>query len=660
MTSSFVTILLASLSCACARKLQAVAPVSSFDLFACLEDIVETTIFPNSAVISLPEQACLNRIQNLTGPSFKDILDDLDNFVYYSLARMQGYVTVLAFKPGGWVQRIEYGEYSSIGVYIVIVPDEKCLSAQIEHLKSRQKLNPRARFLLALLRSSSQKIVTSVFSELWEDKIFNVALIQKGKAQNIEIYSWFPFKSSSQCTDVQAELIDEWSPNREKRLLKGSQIFQSKIPRNLHKCPLFASLIYWKYYAEFIDEYDNIAKVTRRTYTRGLELELFRIIAQALNMTPNFVYPDNCHDNWGYFDTRGKSCGVLGDVKDNRANVCFAGIQKNNDYYETYLESTWSYFESGFFWFVRCPRYNPQWEGIPKMVPPLTWVAVLSVNFSAAIFLCILGKRTRIFALDEWETLSRFPNCCQTVILVMLNSCTDKPPRSDLIRLFFLILLYYAFAFNLIFQTVLTQRLIDPGKESQVSNLEEIIKRNLEIKLIDGHQYIFQYSTEIEEEMLKRYTICKRGPGECAELTSRFGDVATIMDNKMFQEMEYVFLDEDNGPLICRLSDRIMPYRVSMYATKGLPLLERINDIIARVLAGGLLDYIWGQYVAEMRREVKFRPPADEVITYEVFNLEHVYVAFILVVFGLTVSVISLFFECCIYKCKQCKHKAKK
>ncbi|KAJ9586514.1 hypothetical protein L9F63_019840 [Diploptera punctata] len=371
-------------------------------------------------------------------------------------------------------------------------------------------------------------------------------------------------------------------------------------------------------------------------------------------MTPEYIDPRNGTLIWGDFFENGGSYGILGDAKENRANISFAGLAKNTDQYEYYLESTVSYQESGFYWFVRCPRDSAQWKGLGKMFTPLNWATLWLVYISSAFLLWILSKRARMYELVEWKNFEKFLNCCQVVLVILLNSSTVRAPRTNLIRVFFLLMMFYGFSFNIIFQTIFTQRLIDPGKEKQVSNLEELVKSDLKITLLQGHEGIFRHPDNLEKEVISKYSSCIDGVEPCAARVANFGDTATVMDNKMFMEMEHKFMDERHESLLCRLSEMIMPYRISMYVTKGLPLLDTIDDIILHAVEAGLLEHWWGIEVAAMRRNAEFHSYRD-LISYQVFTLNHLYVAFLLVIIGYLLSIIAFIYE--IYYFKHVKRR---
>ena len=489
--------------------------------------------------------------------------------------------SLLIYKPRMSQEKINCSICSKNIIYVIVIPDHRHLHCQITHLESNKLWNPRGRFVIVLVESSSTKTMMNLLSELWQYKVLNSVVIQVGISNTVDIYTWFPFRSPEHCTDIKViDLIDKWLPNNGGMFLNSSEIFPNKISKNLHKCPLVASVVYWKYYVEFYYKYDIRKHRVHRIFNKGLEVELFRIISRELNMTPTFIEPVDHKLVWGALNEIGESTGVLGDAKDSRANISIAGLPKNTDEYEQHLESTISYQESGFYWYVRCPRDNAHWKGLALMFTPLNWAVLMLVNFAAAVLLWSLGKRAKILELVEWKNWESFLSCYQIVLVIMLNSSTVRAPQTTLIRVFFLLIMYYAFAFNLIFQTVFTQRLIDPGKEYQVSNLKELLKSDIKITLLRGHEGIFRNPDNLEQQVFSKFSFCEGGIDPCIVRLVTFGDAATVMDNKMFQEVEHKYMDEKHEPFLCRLNGMIMPYRVSMYVTRGLPLLERMDDII--------------------------------------------------------------------------------
>ena len=614
------------------------------NLIHCLKSVLEEIIIrENSLLITLPDIDCLNISQS----SFSEYTKYLDAILYDSLQRIHKELPSVVYKPLHSVKKKDDSFYSKNEIYLFLTLDQSCFSSQIQFLKSQINWNNKGKFILILPERMSHKVVENLLSQLWKFKIVNVIVIQNGVG-SVDIYTWFPYRSENRCTDIKAELIDTWLPDKGGHFTKRSNKFPNKIPKNLHLCPLVASVIYWQYYAEFYAEFNLETKTVRRVFNKGLEIVLFQIISQKLNMTPKIIEPQFHVDSWGQLNEMENSTGILGDAKDDRANISIAGLPKNTGSLEKYLDSTVSYQESGFYWYIRCPRFNPHWEGLANLLPPLNLAVVLSVNISAAVLFWILGRSSQ----GERKILGSFSSCCQMVFLIMLNSCTHNVPRTNIVRAFFLFLLYYAFLFNTIFQTLLTQRLIDPGKERRVTNLEEIINSGINISLLYGHEGIFRNPDTLEKQVLSRYSFCKGGVKACASKVAFEGDAVTVMDNKMYQEIQHNYLDEINGPLLCRLNDMIMPYRISMYVTKGFPLLERIDDIILTTVEAGLLEHWWSIYLAEIRRKIRFRGK-EEIISYEEFTLAHLYVVFIIIHVGFAFSVLLFLCEICLSRAKK-------
>jgi hypothetical protein len=516
----------------------------------------------------------------------------------------------------------------------------KFISSQVQHLQVIEAGNPKGVYLVVLLNDGKMNgdIITEVLSTLWEWKVLEVIVVTESLSgqdgvrnvdTHVDLFSWFPFQSPSHCTRVtDVVLMDQWVNGA---FVKNSNLFPKKITRNLNQCPMVASTIGWGDLVIPSGEADSGNPDPRKAYEDGLEVILYKTVAEAFNMSTAFIEPLPSYGNvWGDYNHADNTyTGVIGDAKFGRSNVSFCGLAKNF-FFETHIDSTHSYLESGFNWYVQCARPRPRWQVFVRTFALSVWAVLILTFFSVVIVTWSIARFPN--ERRECADYRSFVGTFQALLAVLLNVGVNRMPLTLRLRGFFCVWVWSSFALTTVFQTYFTSFLVDPGLEKQVSDVEELLASDLILTFDNGYIYLFADLEEREKQILDRWVSCP-GFEACSRRTATVGDAATVLDFQNFDAYKHQFLDENGDSLLCRLPGKISGYLIAMFMQKGNPLFGPVNNMILRIMEAGLVDFWWSQSV-ERKKLSRNRETEVASITYFVFSMSHLYVAFTFLLLG--------------------------
>jgi len=523
--------------------------------------------------------------------------------------------------------------------------------SQVRNLQEIEAGNPKGVYLVILLNASkvNREMIINLLASLWEWKVLDVIVMVEAEYQRsgvrdietkLDLFTWFPFQSPGDCTRVtNVVLMDQWENGH---FAKNTDLFPQKITRNLNRCPLMASTMNWGSLVTPPFESTSEGNGPKVTYKEGLEVIVYRNILEAFNMTASFKIHEKIYAQvWGDYDpVKNTYTGVIGDAKFGRSNISFCGLPKNY-FFEEQIDSTHSYVESGFHWYVQCARPRPRWQVFVKTFALPVWACLILAFVAFAIVMWSLAK----FPDERQEPTHyrSFVGTLQALMAVFLNVSVNRLPVKFFLRLFFCLWIWSSFALTTVFQTYFTSYLVDPGHEKQVSDVEELLASILTLTFDNGYGDLFHGTDERAKLILSRHVPCPDFEA-CARRTATLGDAATILDFENFGVFKYKFVDENGDSLLCRLPDKISGYQITMFMQKGNPLFRPVDGVILRLMEAGLVDFWWSMIVYRQKFTTK-KESADEPITFFVFSLSHLYMAFTFLALGLCLGILVFILE---------------
>jgi hypothetical protein len=606
------------------------------------------------------------------------MMNDLEDDLTLELHEMAFQPVVVFSKSGSTISSVDE-ERRSHGSYIIVAYGEKegdviqDVTRKLDLLRGSVSWNPRARFVVTAAVTNEQyesqataKRLLEIFAS-W--KILNVIVILNAsqlqvnehnseminniQIQKFDIYTWFPYQAPNRCWTVDdVILLDSWIVEGNGRFTKNINLFSDKIKHNLHGCPLTAATFPVDFVVgpyRYLDTNDFTNSGTSYvTYDSGIELRFIKLVAEELKLTLRFLPPPPNNEKWGNLTDEFKFTGLLGDVVYERADIGFGAWPLHPTLLEI-VDATKSYYRDDWVWWVPCAKKVPRWKSISMVFLPETWSAVLiSIFFAVVVILCLVKCEK-----TEHKLYRNCVNCVSIVWATVLGVATPHMPNTISVRIFFISWIWYCLAINMIFQTLLTSFLIEPGLLHQMNSIGEILASKLKYGYNQWFDIVVQDSGySLSKTILQNRVECSEGnEPPCLDWVA-YHDNFSLLCSKTL--LDYVltreYLDIHGKPLICQAGGLFFPLNYVTYMAKGNPLLNRFDEMITRVLESGIAGK-WiesGLYLQRVHAGITGRKTlAGE---YSTLSLEHAQSIFAILLLGLAFSVVVFFLELSYYK----------
>jgi hypothetical protein len=544
-------------------------------------------------------------------------------------------------------------------VYIVLISghDVSNIATDLIHqltvLERMIYLNKRASFFVVMTNSFEfpRQLAEKVIEKLWKEcKIVDVLLlipvarhdlknenrISHGKSV-FNFYTWFPFHSSGN----EVVLLDEFYVDTEVESLYNSNLLPNKIPRKFQNHnTLSAWTTEMKPTTLLVRNTTDEMNKTHLEY-KGPEIDIFKLTLGHLNLSYEYkVYASK---------TRVKHA-ILTGLSSGDYDIMF-GSAPLHEKILAYGEPSISYYESGFKWYVPCPAATPRLKKISQIFSPTVWLIFIITFVVVIAVMWLLAKRHNVTEIKAYKTVS---NCAYNVWSTAMNVSASQPSTTSMRNLFFL-WVCFCYGISTVFQTFFTSCLINPGFETQVENLEDLLSSGLEYGY-DINLYNFFFGSNAKDQGMNG----DFHPIDCSDVEACFlrvvngDDFATLQTEFMAMYFATIYLPK--GSLLCTLRDNFRVIDTVMYFPKGSHFLIPINGVIRRIIEAGLMNKFVGDITELWRVQkhslavpgyvVKDRSVGD----YFVFKMSHLQIAFWCLALGLGLSTVCLLLEILCYR----------
>lgn len=537
------------------------------------------------------------------------------------------------------------------------------IRGQLIRLKSNSAWNARAYFVVIIMqpgglpsqnRTIAEAQMVQVFAEFWKYNVIDVIVLLQStklfhsrKTSTIEVYTWFPYSETGRCAHViDYVLLDVWTTNQDGvgNFIHNSSLFPPKIPKYFPGCPFRVSTFVSEPFVMYssYNEDDNAV-----TYKGGLEIEFLQMIQKATNITIVFREPPS-DGKWGVLLGNGSWTGVLREVIEGASDVALGGL-----YYRCHItdmiECSTPYIYDALFWYVPCAQPNPRWASLSRVFKLSLWLGFIVGYITVSIITWAVVQICNTFATAENESsaYANMAKCFLNLWAVILGvSVTENIPQKAVIRTVFLLWVVYSLAVNTVYQTFLTSYMVDPGLQHQISSVSELLDSRLEYGIYSSFDSLMP---DLRSKLYDRRQICE-DIEDCARRLAAKGDFAFLYSKINTDYMTAVrFVDSNGHPLFCHMHESFSQQYVTLSVQRGSPMLRRYNDVIQRVVEGGLLDQCW--------KVIKFKATllAAKNLTVTVgdftpLSTEHLQSAFYVLILGCVISLVSFSVEVFFYK----------
>ena len=547
------------------------------------------------------------------------------------------------------------------GSYIILIPDGNIESLILEisglvldgENRFTKFFNSEARFVVAGANEYTLSQQTHIFDFFSYYRIYNCIIVSQvhdeigkvysrptnvnevGKGTKFGVYTWFPYQSSDQCTEVNdITLLDSWVISAQGHFAQNTDLFPGKISNNLNRCPM-KSLVFdgrWDFTTICVNiEYSN-GTVVR--FIEGLEIELLRVVLQQMNMTLALV--TESEKIVGEYIMR----SIFG-----KDYYIIVGNVGNDLLSNPFFSSTNTYYIMTIRWYVPCSVKYPRWSSIFRILSVELWLFLIILTLTAAILTTLVGRYS---CTSEWQGYKTLTSSLTNILAVSLGVSVSTMPRTPSLRSLFLAWVCFSLAFSTVFQAFLTTFLIDSGYKTPVHYMDELFASGIKLAYPEDSNSFFEENVGLESLEVQRNRVKCPSYVECVNWAMYHKNVSVLMGDK-FVEEHYAkgdFVGEISEPLLCSLEDGVIySYGQSMVMYYGDPLMTRVNEIVDRVVEAGLHIFWNSLRMNQMKiysHKIAIIHPLDE---YYSFNLYHMQPAFNLLLMGWCLSAICLIFD---------------
>ena len=576
---------------------------------------------------------------------------------------------VNVYRPEDLSDQITDDHLTIIHNYIIFTwPEEvhgdviEALVSQLENLMSVGSWNPRARFLVVVTESDTrptQLLAPLICETMWaKNRIINVVVmvpnsddvLMDGDIRSLDLYTWFPYTTTSCVEPRQVIRIDQCLPDNNGQRSRNKSLFPNKIPNNLRGCSIRVSAAELKPNVILTNSYKNSDGNTVYNY-RGLEIEYLLLLAEATNLTVEFLSPieGEMHE---------KSVDALVAMSTGTSDVT-VGHFPLNLVMIPFADPTVTILFDTLRWYVPCPRPVSRMGKILGAFTVSVWfnIAVVFI-LTALVFWRSANVPYSRMVVTESQSYREVHRCLYIVWALSLGVSVPKKPRTLKLRAFFSLFLFHCFVVGTLFQATFVSFLVNPGYHTAISNFDELVETGLhygQIKSLESFMHMINYS---EHDRFRSHIDCS-DHHKCLQRLFVDGDITvfTPMIDAVYV-LSHMGMSQ-NRKLLCALNDNVFPLDFAMYLTKGHPPLHLFNVVIRRCMEAGLVLKYWNDmiFLIHLQHAADSKEPSCVVCNdmYFVFTLSHVKVAFVILFWGFILSAIVFVIELA-YKCRSERH----
>lgn len=621
---------------------------------ACLRSIIRRNFMPGETVlVSLPNNGCpgsetLQKCDNV----------QLVDFVLENVHREELW-SVQVYRPDALTLQMADEHFSIIHSYILFTwPEEvrgdviESLVFQLENLRSVATWSPRARFIVVVAANDTrptQLLALMICQTLWSiNRIANVVvlapnsdvLLHHAEVHILDLYTWFPYERSTCTEPTRVVRIDQCLPDNNGQSSSRKSLFPNKIPNNFQGCPIRVSVSELiPYVFSTLNYMDSDGNVVYNY--RGLEIEYLLLLTEAINLTIVFLPPAEG-------SMRDVRMQQLVEVSSGTADVAIGHFPLNLVLIP-FAEPTVAIVFDKLTWYIPCPRPVSRMEKVMGVFTVSVWFSIALVFvFTVLVFWRSANVPYGGAIVTESLTYTKIQYCLYIVWAISLGIPVPEMPRTLKLRLFFSIFLCYCFIMGVLFQATFISFLVNPGHHNDISTFDDLIESGLPYGKIENLEFFMRLTNYYEQERFKSYFDCS-DHHKCLERLFTLGDMTMLSPTvDVMYALSHIGMSQ-NKKRLCTLADNVFPLDISMYLTKGHPLLRTFNVVIRRCTEAGLVQKYWSDMIfhIHLKHVAGSKEPSCVVCKdmYFVFTLSHLKVAFVVLFLGFLLSAIVFLSE---------------
>jgi hypothetical protein len=445
----------------------------------------------------------------------------------------------------------------------------------------------------------SSDVARHILAALRRAGIYDAVVLVRGAQPHIvNAFTWRPYQPpSGNCGRLeQAVVLDTWVDSTQTRhFLRNSSFQENKIPQLFEGCALN------------VFAYSNppyVLDVEGRP-SDGSEIRVLRDTAQRMNMSLKV--------SSRYTDVSLVVSNVLPPLR----------VRSSHAY---------PHFVHQYRWYVPLAEPYPRWVSISRLCRTETWLCGVLSLVLAAVTLRSLAVLSHRHTAEDSCRYSSALQCLLTSWSALLAVAVGRVPRAYPIRTFFLSWVMFSLALNTVFQAFVTTYLIDVGRKHQINSYKELLKEN------------FSFSFD-SMDMLERHISYSKKPGFYATktfdslmLAIQRPNTAVMLTDELFTYNYGRICNFNHSVKFHKIADEAVPVYVSFKEGSKVPYLDRISDIIRRMVQAGIPDKIMRDITDPKGLNLGTREVADLRAEYVPLSLTHLLSPFTVLLLGLCIS----------------------
>ena len=595
-------------------------------------------------------------------------------WVEYSNSKEVGYLIEELHTSGRWpilvhnasynMKGYMYPEIHPDGGYIILIAGPCKLWelhvirfwVQLNHLfLDDNTWNPKAKFIVSVMSNCTQmenaKFSRSLLRELWFREVMNAAVLflkpkehsgnyMEGNTTDseqgayLELHTWYPYGNSERCNPAEGTVPVKVFTVRNASDIRRRDIFRGYNDKNFQGCPFkvyvreLFPLVYPPKHVRYNDSYNQTV------YEEGMEIEMLKVIGNALNMSFDIVAYQ--------VDLKNMSDGNLKLVVRKGEPFILVGLSPGiKSEFDSFSEYTRSYHTERMVWYTPCAVKYERLSRFFKIFSGDMWICfALSLVLAVITVRCIsnYGHKSH---LHESNSYNNIFSVTSNTISVVLSMSVSTQPSSTPLRLFFLCWVWYSVAISTVFQAYLTTFLIEPGYEEPIKTVEEMLNSEMNFGLSPNYKRLFPDTSDTVDSAISKEAVECPDAHTCQIWASIYHNISTPL-NDLYRGIDRGdgnMIDENNRPLLCELEDGVVKIvDFALLVKKRSYFFEIINDVISHIVEGGIFMQIKKMGFEKTEIKTKFNIPTYDD-KYFVFGVSHLLTAFYLLMLGYVLSV---------------------
>lgn len=456
---------------------------------------------------------------------------------------------------------------------------------------NRSLFQRNGHFLIIFLKANREQM-KAIFDLLWKVHVYNVGIIHVDNHGAVKLSTFLPFLDG--CGDTTPQVINDFDADR--KAWKSLNFFPSKC-RNLNGCVIKIGT--FETAPSIIREKRN--NKTVRIY--GSEIATMNGIGQLMSFKPFYRFYEK--DSGLIFDN-GSSTGLMRQALEGDSNLImgFLSLQYSRAKVLSYTEV---------FAYVPIAIVVPPGDFISpfnKLIYPFSayvWilmVVMFLLAFAIITVTKIFSRKVYFFLIGEGVE-----SPVLNMFLICLGLAQNKLPRRNFARFTLMNLMLFFLVMRTCYQGILFQLLRSDVRESEVSSIDEMLKRDFKFYVYES----LEKRTEGYAFYNKRVVIKLTNVDDYRDKT-----LDPQFKGAVFNYLSQVlYLNQLNYKTftyrICK--EKFTTSQILFYFQKDFYLLDDFNHFMAALHQSGLINY-WRSKFIDVRFSNIKEVPAPASLTF--------------------------------------------